>query len=381
MEDIPVQVLMPTAASAPDSEYDAAAGAACSAWRLDDEACFHVAVPDTYAAGHDVFVVIDEMGGSASRNHGWQITVTLGRPSAGGPAMPAAQETASVAFRSSPVPGQLTRRVIKASGATAPGCVGGQALMAGDLLGIVLRRAPAVEDEDPFPVRVLAIHVRMLLNQTRISGCPGRLGMIVDSVRDLFNETSPGFVSDEFILRSMNRCLRELAQANYWRRESRVTAAGGVGEMDLLEMIPDLHDVHQVRPHPSGDPLEPVGSFRRFLDLPPAAQHGGAPRFYCVQNNTLHIWPASPDGGCVLLVYHSYLPGELACANDPPDPPVPRGHDAVFAYFVLREAFLRDRHAPDANMKVQQYGGLYEEAKDALLGEGDPPALRLRPAR
>jgi len=93
------------------------------------------------------------------------------------------------------------------------------------------------------------------------------------------------------------------------------------------------------------------------------------------------VWPQCADRGFEFLVYHSYMPGELACANDPPDPPVPKGHDGVFVSFVLKEAFLRDRHAPDANLKVQHYAGLYEQAKERLLREAAPPVLSLRPGR
>ena len=41
-----------------------------------------------------------------------------------------------------------------------------------------------------------------------MSDCSGRVGKIMDSVKDLFNETSEAFLSDEFILRSINRCLQ-----------------------------------------------------------------------------------------------------------------------------------------------------------------------------
>jgi hypothetical protein len=53
----------------------------------------------------------------------------------------------------------------------------------------------------------------------------------------------------------------------------------------------------------------------------------------------------------------------------------------LFVYFVLKQAFLRDRHAPGAEIKFQEYSQLYEQAKQNLLGEKDPPKMALRPYR
>jgi len=79
------------------------------------------------------------------------------------------------------------------------------------------------------------------------------------------------------------------------------------------------------------------------------------------------------------LVYHSYLPQALTCSSDNCNPPSPRAHDAAFVYFALKEAFLRDRHAPSANQKYQEFERLYLDQKQALLAEADPPSLSVRP--
>ncbi len=80
-------------------------------------------------------------------------------------------------------------------------------------------------------------------------------------------------------------------------------------------------------------------------------------------------------------MYHSYLPADLGCSLADANPPVPQAHDMVFAYFVLKQAFLRDRHAPGADGKFQEYSVLYDRAKRALLGQGEAPLLSLRPHR
>jgi hypothetical protein len=93
----------------------------------------------------------------------------------------------------------------------------------------------------------------------------------------------------------------------------------------------------------------------------------------------MYVWPP-PDvdlqsGYCL---YHSYLPDELTCSSANPNPPLPKAHDMVFVYFTLKQAFLRDRHAPGADTKFNEYSRLYEQEKQNLLGEADPPGMSLR---
>jgi hypothetical protein len=75
------------------------------------------------------------------------------------------------------------------------------------------------------------------------------------------------------------------------------------------------------------------------------------------------------------------MPEELTCSSVNPNPSIPRAHDMIFVYFTLKQAFLRDRHAPGADVKFQEYLRLYEMEKQRLLGEGDPPLLALRSYR
>jgi len=52
----------------------------------------------------------------------------------------------------------------------------------------------------------------LIPDDTRVSDCEGRVGAIIDTARDLFNETAGGFLVDAFILRSINRCQQDIAQ-------------------------------------------------------------------------------------------------------------------------------------------------------------------------
>ena len=218
--------------------------------------------------------------------------------------------------------------------------------------------------------------------QTRVSECPGRAGKIIESVRDLLNEAGGGFVSDQFILRMMNRCQEDLAKEGYWRKESLAHCAAGSDHIDLLSALPDYEEVFQVYYSDRKIPLVPLNSLREFEQLRCSSAQSGAPESYVVQNDVLYFWPQpSADLNPGFRVFHSYLPGEIGCADSTCDPAIPKSLDIVFVYFVLKHAFLRDRHAPGADLKYQEYSLLYDAEKNKLLGRNAPARLGLRASR
>jgi hypothetical protein len=211
---------------------------------------------------------------------------------------------------------------------------------------------------------------------------PPRVCTIRDTVRDLFNEAGNAFLSDDFILRSMNRCLEDLAQADYWRTESCIPCVAGVYRVDLPAEIPAFQALHQVRYLGGSGPMIPLSGFAEFDQMRNSASVTGRPEYYVVQNTSLLVWPP-PDkdlesGFCV---YHSFMPNELAYSGASSSPPIPRAHDQIFVYYVLKQAFLRDRHAPGADQKFQEYAALYDQQRRALLSQAEPPCLELRPHR
>lgn len=220
------------------------------------------------------------------------------------------------------------------------------------------------------------------VNEASVSNCAGRAAAIVDAVRDLFNEDSGGFLSDLFILRSMNRCQKELAQEDYWRRESWIGSVARAARIDLLAAIPDYQRIHQVCFSGCSEPMTALGSFREYEELKASSNAVGTPQYYLIQNTAMYVWPApAEDLQSGFCVYHSYLPQDITCTPTNPNPTIPIAHDTVFVYYVLKEAFLRDRHAPGADTKFQEYSALYEREKQKLLAEGEPSGLSLKSYR
>ncbi|MBM4327956.1 MAG: hypothetical protein FJ118_12425 [Deltaproteobacteria bacterium] len=382
MAEFQIQALVPSSGAVPSGGYDPVSLVSFTEWRLGDEAHFSLVAPENYAAGNDFFVKLEESSSASAASHTWQVRTLLMRPGLHTSHDQGETETFIEECVSAITAHELTGRTLKVTGATHPGRVSDVSISPGDLLFFTLCRVASSANEDPAAIRVFQVSIETALEEAGISECAGRVGKIIDTVRDLFNEAAGGFLSDEFILRAINRCRKDLAQEDYWRTESRVPAESGVSEVNLLAHIPEYQNIHQVSFSGQHEPMISLGSFREYEEIKSASQAKGAPQVYVVQNNILHVWPApSETVQSGYRIYHSYEPPELTCSSLNPDPAVPRAHDSVFVYFALKQAFLRDRHAPGADVKFREYAQLYEAEKKKLLGEGDPPKLSLRSYR
>ncbi|MBI4965354.1 MAG: hypothetical protein HY913_18905 [Desulfomonile tiedjei] len=382
MAVISIETLIPSSGAVPSNGYDAVSLAGFTEWEVGDEARFSIVVPETYRAGNDFYLRIQESSPSLSLRHKWQVKTLLMRPEVNVTDEAAVTETFSLECQDASTADRLTTRTLPVTGSAKQGQVQDHVISPGDVLCFILRRVNASAQEDPAAIKVFDVSLVARVDDSADSDCAGRVGKIFDTVRDLFNEATGGFLPDNFILRSINRCLQDIGQHNYWRRETWMPAEAGENRVDLLEAIAGYQDVHQV--HFSGQtaPMMPLGSFEEYEELKTGSNATGVPEYYAVQNDSMYVWPPPAtnlaSGFCA---YHSYLPADLTCSEENPTPPLPAANDMLFVYFVLKQAFLRDRHAPGAEVKFQEYSGLYEQAKQRLLGEKDPPKLALRPYR
>ena len=382
MPDIRIDSFVPSSGALPSTGYDPISQASYTEWELDDEGHFSVAIPDTYAAGSDIFLNIQESSSSTSLNHQWQVTTLLLRPGMHETDEETDVEVFTQEYVSSATPDQLTARTFQVTGAIEGGRISDTAIAAGDVLSFTVKRIAATQNEDPNPVRMLGLTVSISASEATVSSCHGRVGKIIDAVRDLFNEAVGGFISDEFILRSLNRCQQDLAKEDYWRRETWLPASSGAYTTDLLTNMADYQDIHQVYFSGRNYPMTALGSFKQYEELRTGSQATANPEYYVVQNNTMYVWPIPGlDVNSGYCVYHSYQPSDLTCSSVNPSPPIPKAHDSIFVYHALKDAFLRDRHAPGADAKFREYSQLYEAEKQRLLGEADPPKLSLRSYR
>lgn len=382
MPVIPIQRLTPASGAVPTETYHPVSLATYWEWELNDEAHFSVIVPSTYDPRTNAVLSLQESTPSVSARHKWQFTCSLIRPGVHNTSEAAPTETFLSEIISQENPDRLVSRSITVTGASVQGHIAGVQIAPADLLSFGIKRISASSDEDPSAIRVFGLAMEFWTDDTSISECAGRCGRIVDGVRDLFNESTGGFLPDQFILRSINRCLHNLAQEDYWRRESWIACIAGSNRISLLEAVPDFQRLHHIYYSGRSIPMKPLGSFQEYEELKTNPDSTGVPEYYVVQNTDLYFWPrvsrSSESGFCM---YHSYLPEDITCGSVNPNPPIPAAHDLLLVYYVLKEAFLRDRHAPGADVKFHEYSALYEQEKQRLLGAGDSPHLGLRSYR
>lgn len=382
MATILIDKLIPTSGAAPEEDYDPVSQAGYSEWNVGDEARFSIMVPGEYRAGSDFFLRLQESSPSTAARHKWEVTTLLLRSGVHSTDEQAVYETHANEFVSSATSHRLTSRIFIVTGSEGPGTVNALPLTPQDVFSVHLKRVAAQSDEDPNPIKIFAISLEVYTTLATISHCAGRVGKIADSVRDLFNESTGGLLPDDFILRSINRCRLDLAQEDYWRCETWIPSVAGSYRIDLSREIPQYQRLHQVSYHGQGHPMVPLGSYQEYEEIRTGTACTGSPEYYVMQNSVLFVWPpASTDLQSGFCVYHSYVPTELTCADLNPDPAIPKAHDMVFAYYVLKEAFLRDRHAPGADAKFREYSILYESEKQKLVGEGTPSNLAVRSYR
>lgn len=382
MTEILIQSMIPSSGSGPSEGYDPVSHAPYTEWELGEKALFSVKAPEDYSAGSDFRITMEESSSSVSMNHKWNVDTLLLRPGLHATDEQVETESFGQEFTCPDIADRLSDRSFEVTGQAEAGRVSDVALQAGDVLAFSLSRVAASENEDPYPIKVFGITISVNDETIAISSCAGRVGNIIDTVRDLFNESAGGFLSDDFIIRSLNRCLQDIAQEDYWRRETWLPSVSGQAHADLLTNLPDYQDLHQVLFSGQIEPMTHLGSFLQYEELKTGDPTTGQPIYYVVQNNDLYVWPepnvSLTSGYCI---YHSYLPANLTCSSSNPNPPLPRAHDMVFVYYALKQAFLRDRHAPGADVKYREYSELYLAAKKNLLGEGDPPRLSLQSYR
>jgi hypothetical protein len=382
MAVILIDRMIPTAGAAPEEGYDPISLAGFTSWAMGDQALFSVVVPGTYLPGADFALNVQESTASVSGRHAWRVKTCLFRPGMHRTDQPALTETFSTECVAQPVAHQLSVRTFALTGSATAGQVSGMAIEPGDHLSFVLTRVPASLDEDPLPIEVFSVYLDVREDSTAESAYEGRLGRIIDTVRDLFNESGGEFLSDHFIIRAANRCLEELAQDDYWRRETWIPCFSGASRTDLLPMIPDFQALHHVRFNGSPMPMTPLGGYEEFDELKTGSGSSGIPQYYVLQNTILSVWPPpGTDLQSGFCVYHSFLPDPITGPGDSVHPPVPKAHDLLFVYYVLKQAFLRDRHAPGADAKFQEYSALYDRARHALLSQSEAPASCLQPRR
>lgn len=359
MPEIPISTLLPSTGAVPSSEYDPVSQAAYTSWEVGDEARFSFGTPPEYQLGSELELRLQESTPGQNRSHRWRARVLLVRPSAHQTDELTEQDVIEHEFASSSTADLLTGRSFNI---TIAGEISGVEVQAGDMVSVTLTRVAASGDEDPNPIKLFHLSVHYTFGQDYVEpgACPGRVGEIIEDVRELFNDEGGGFLeNDALIVDWINRCQGEIAKTGYWRTTTALDLMSGSGSYDLLTLLADGVEVRGVRIAATGEALTRVYRFGEFMELRAAEPIAEQPRYYLVESNTLYLSPLPTSGAASgLRVEYAYLPGQLGCESGY-TPPLPRAYDTLYVNYCLAQAFKRDRHAPGADVKYQSYYELF----------------------
>jgi hypothetical protein len=259
------------------------------------------------------------------------------------------------------------------------------AIAPGDIVSIRLEYSCVVDE--PCPEHLLTAAYRVVTVEgeptvpTPVSS--GRLAEITREARDLFNEEAGVFLSDEFVVRVVNSCVRDIARENYWSAETWIAAVEGQDKIDVSQAIPDAQEIHRIWFGEASTPMTRLETFDELREITLQCPNTGVPEYYLARDNLIRIVPgASLNSEHGFYVHYSRIPKPLGLSpGDRAEPPVPRSFDSIFTLFVLRQAFLRDRNAPGADLKFREYSQLYEIEKKRLLESAQPASAKLRTLR
>lgn len=380
MTTFDIETLGPTDGPCPTNLYDPDRLINFIGWKPDDEATCVYRIPYGYSEGSGVSLLFDELCPAAGSVYSWEASINVIQPGVcpiEGLSVPLLTLSSQFSVNEQ-ADSIVTRRIAE----IAPnGIVSNVKLTSGSLLSIGLKLLCPATGNCPTRLLTLAYRIEIVVNSEASNiGCVGRVANIIRETRDLFNEDTGDFLSDEFILRSINACVKDLSLEDYWLAETCMPILAGQENIDIFNIAPDLRKVLRARFDGQPRTLTQLKSLNDFIELTSQSHNSGTPEYYFIQNNMMRLWPVPTTSvGPGLRVYYSRLPEALGCAENNCDPPVPRAHDTLFTLFALKQAFLRDRNAAGADVKFGEYSQLYEIEKKRLLDGREPMSASLRP--
>ncbi len=363
----PIERFFSTGGTQPIETVHGTSGVVYDAWTVLNEQGFTKRVPGGFVAGSLIYINMSETTAGVSLRHKWTASVSLIKADADTTAMDIS-ETFTAEFVSPALANRETNRTLGIT--DSAGLINGVAPAAGDILNVKLSRTAASTNEDGNPINVITYNLQTIIDQAAISGCLGRVGTIIDRVFTLFNEISGEHLSAAEVLDWLNQCTSFVAQREYWRAVTALDSVANQEEYDLLTLIPNLERVYRVRWVGDSTGYElPVIQTRDEYDRFKRDNRSTSGRQVLIDANILSIWPV-PAGSAtgVIEVYHSEYPGDLGCTSDY-TPRIPRGHDNLYVYFALKEAFAKDANSAKARTMLPYYQQKFTDELNRLFGQ------------
>ena len=365
----PIERFFSTGGTQPTAGYDVTSGVLYDAWALTNVQGFTKRVPLGYITGSALNVAVSESTPGSSKRHKWQAVVTLIRANSTTTDV-AASETFTVEVVAPSTANQESNQVVPLNDAS--GQINGLDPRPSDIINVALSRIAATTNEDPNSIKVITYDLQTIIDQAAVSGCLGRVGKIIDRVFKLFNEISGEHLTSAEILDYLNQCSEYVTQREYWRATTLLDAVASQEDYDLLTLITNYERTLRLRWMTDTKPQE----MRIYQDRDSYDRHKyesvlGAPGRYVgfIDSNTLYVWPIpTANATGAIEVYHSQYPGDLGCTDDY-TPKIPAGHDMLYVYFALVQAFQKDMPSSKSAKALAVYEPKMQMELNRLFGQ------------
>ena len=290
MATIEIDTLGATDGTAPSNRYDPESSLSLIEWRPGDQALLMFRVPDDFDTTGSISLMFDELIPSSAFVYSWETTTGVRKngSNAGDVSSPT-RNTATFDSCDAGMSGRIVTRsmsVIQDNLEIAPG----------DIVSVRLEYS-CVEDK-PCPEHLLTLAYRVVTLEgeptvpTPVSS--GRLDDIIREARDLFNEEAGVFLSDEFVVRAINSCVRDIARENYWSAETWVAAVEGRDKIDVSQALPDAQEILRIWFGEASTPMTRLETFDELMEISLQCPNTGVPKYYLARDNLVRIVPALP---------------------------------------------------------------------------------------
>lgn len=141
----------------------------------------------------------------------------------------------------------------------------------------------------------------------------GRVGDIIDEVRDQFNDTAGEYLSsEEEILRWINRCIKQLAVHGYYRKTDTLSLVADTSAYNLLSSFSDFVKLESIVIDSTNARVPFAVTRNEFDDFLLSQASGDEPLIAYQEATYLYLAPTPTASQTdYLRVYYWYAPSEL----------------------------------------------------------------------
>jgi len=207
---------------------------------------------------------------------------------------------------------------------------------------------------------------------TYVPAYDGRVGEIMQQVRDLTNDATVLFASDDQLLRWINLCHKQIVTKGYFLKSDQLDLEVGLASYTLTDDFDDFVKFNVARWYDSDDLLH-VYSTARLYRL---ALQWGTSAVFC-DGTTLYVSPVPTEVKTLEIDYY-FNPGEID-GTIVSDPYTPAEHDYLYVQWCMHLFKQRDAPHQQALMESSWWRKGFDTSLGVMMFAARMPPTSLRP--